>query len=217
MDFAGWPHSASAAELLSSTVMKDYIARWRKEFDHIIIDTPPCLSVTDAVVLSPDADRVILVARSGQTTKLALRHACDLLLQVNAKVMGIVLNALNLRSADGYYSYGGPYARHYYDEDSPTDGITTATELPAKFLSMAQCNSHAARVAAQNTPSRSLDQMQIELRSPLRNFSFAVVCLRFAWAYICSWTLQAYLASRLATVPDVAESPKGNPAGTIER
>ena len=126
------PIPPQPAELLSSTVMRDYIARWRKEFDHIIIDTPPCLSVTDAVVLSPDADRVILVARSGQTTKLALRHACDLLLQVNAKVMGIVLNALNLRSADGYYSYGGPYARRYYDEDSPTDGITTATDAASK-------------------------------------------------------------------------------------
>src|SRR5712692_10243321 len=102
------PIPPQPAELLSSTVMKDYIARWRNEFDHIIIDTPPCLSVTDAVVLSPEADRVILVARSGQTTKPALRRACGLLLQVNAKVMGIVLNALNLHSADGYYySYGG--------------------------------------------------------------------------------------------------------------
>ena len=40
-------------ELLGSNVMKDHITRWRNEFDHIIIDTPPCLSVTDAVVLSP--------------------------------------------------------------------------------------------------------------------------------------------------------------------
>ena len=121
------PIPPQPAELLSSAVMKDHLARWRNEFDHIIIDSPPCLSVTDAVVLSPMADRVILVARSGQTTKLALRRACDLLLQVNARVMGIVLNALN-RSADGYYySYGGAYARHYYDEDSPPDEITTVT------------------------------------------------------------------------------------------
>ena len=99
------PIPPQPAELLGSTVMKDYIARWRNEFDHIIIDTPPCLSVTDAVLLSPEADRVILVARSGQTTRPALRRACDLLLQVNARVMGIVLNALNLRSAEGYYYY----------------------------------------------------------------------------------------------------------------
>jgi Mrp family chromosome partitioning ATPase len=108
--------------------MKDYIERWRNEYDHIIIDSPPCLSVTDAVVLSPEADRVILVARSGQTTKLALRRACSLLMQVNARVMGVVLNALNLQSVDGryYYSYGGSYSRHYYDDDSPK-GETTST------------------------------------------------------------------------------------------
>jgi len=126
------PIPPQPAELLSSTVMKDYIARWRNEFDHIIIDTPPCLSVTDAVVLSPEADRVILVARSGQTTKPALRRACDLLLQVNARVMGIVLNALDLHSADGYhyyYSYGGRYAGHYYDDGSPQNGTSAVSKV----------------------------------------------------------------------------------------
>jgi polysaccharide biosynthesis transport protein len=128
------PIPPQPAELLSSTLMKEYIARWRNEFDHVVIDTPPCLSVTDAVVLSPEADRVILVARSGKTTKPALRSASDLLLQVNARVMGVVLNALNLRSADGYYhySYGSPYARRYYEEDPPTDGITTTTDAASK-------------------------------------------------------------------------------------
>ncbi len=122
------PIPPQPAELLSSIVMRDYIATWRNEFDHVIIDTPPCLSVTDAVVLSPLADRVILVARSGQTTKPALRRACDLLLQVNARVMGIVLNALNVRSAEGYYYYGGRYGKHYYDEESSenrTEGAAT--------------------------------------------------------------------------------------------
>ena len=105
------PIPPQPAELLGSSVMKDHIARWRNEFDHIIIDTPPCLSVTDAVVLSPEADRVILVARSGKTTKFALRRACDLLLQVNARIMGIVLNAIDIRSGDAYYyAYGKTYA-----------------------------------------------------------------------------------------------------------
>jgi capsular exopolysaccharide synthesis family protein len=119
------PIPPQPVELLGSTVMKDHITRWRDEFDHIIIDTPPCLSVTDAVVLSLEADRVILVARSGKTTKPALRRACDLLLQVNARVMGIVLNALDLRSGDGYY---GRY-KHYYDEASPQDETTTDSKV----------------------------------------------------------------------------------------
>lgn len=111
------PTPPNPVELLGSTVMKDYIARWRNEYDHIIIDTPPCLSVTDSVVLSVEADRVILVARSGQTPKAALRRASELLMQVNARVMGVVLNAFNLRSADGYYYYyGSKYASRYYQQ-----------------------------------------------------------------------------------------------------
>jgi succinoglycan biosynthesis transport protein ExoP len=126
---AAGPIPPQPAELLGSTVMKDYIARWRDEFDHVIIDTPPCLSVTDAVLLSPEADRVILVARAGQTTKPALRRACDLLLQVNARVMGIVLNAFNIHSAHGYYYYGGRYSNYYYHEDSPEDKTTVASKV----------------------------------------------------------------------------------------
>src|SRR5438105_10237201 len=123
------PIPPQPAELLGSNVMKEHIARWRDEYDHVIIDTPPCLSVTDAVILSADVDRVLLVARAGQTTKPALRRACDLLLQVNAKVMGVVLNAFDLRSADSYYySYGSRYAGHYYDEGSSHNGNSAHTE-----------------------------------------------------------------------------------------
>jgi capsular exopolysaccharide synthesis family protein len=119
------PHPA---ELLGSTVMKEHLARWRNEFDHIIIDSPPCLTVTDSVVLSPEVDRLILVVRAKKTTKLALRQACELLLQVNARVMGIVLNALTWDSAESYYYYGGRYSDRYYHEgsreDKPTDAVS---------------------------------------------------------------------------------------------
>jgi succinoglycan biosynthesis transport protein ExoP len=124
------PIPPQPVELLSSTVMKDCIIRWRSEFDHIIIDTPPCLSVTDAVVLSPEADRIILVARAGKTTKAALRRACGVLLHVNARVMGIVLNALDLRSGDGYYyTYGSADAHRYYDEAGPQSETTAASKV----------------------------------------------------------------------------------------
>jgi capsular exopolysaccharide synthesis family protein len=124
------PIPPQPVELLGSTVMRDHMTRWREEFDHIIIDTPPCLSVTDAVVLSPAADRIILVARAGKTSKPALRRACELLLHVNGRVMGIVLNALDLRSSDDhYYAYGGPDAHHYYDEASRQDETATASKV----------------------------------------------------------------------------------------
>jgi succinoglycan biosynthesis transport protein ExoP len=112
------PVPPNPVELLGSSVMKDCIARWRDEFDHIIFDTPPCLSVTDSVVLSVEVDRVILVARFGQTPKGAVRRASELLQQVNARVMGVVLNAFNIRSTDGnyYYYYGSKYSGRYYQQ-----------------------------------------------------------------------------------------------------
>src|SRR5579864_2112893 len=111
------PIPPNPVELLGSSVMKDAIVRWRNEFDHIIFDTPPCLSVTDSVVLSVEADRVILVARSGQTPKGAVRRASELLLQVDASIMGIVLNAFNHRSSDcHYYYYGSKYSGSYYQQ-----------------------------------------------------------------------------------------------------
>ena len=111
------PTPPQPSEMLGSPMMRDLVAQWSTEFDHVIIDSPPVLSVTDAVLLSSVADAVILVIRSGQTTKEALRRSRNLLAQVNARVLGIVMNAVDLRSPDGYYYYyGGKYYGKYYDE-----------------------------------------------------------------------------------------------------
>lgn len=116
---AGTP-PPNPAELLASSNMKDVLGRLSEEYDHIVIDSPPTLSVTDAVVLSPRADAVVLVIRSGQTTKQALRRSRDVLMQVNAKLVGVLLNAVDLSSPDYYYyyEYKGKYAQYYRDEDS---------------------------------------------------------------------------------------------------
>jgi len=106
------------AELLASSNMRDLLAELREQYDHIVVDTPPTLSVTDAVVLSPRADATILVIRSGQTTKQALRRARDILMQVNAHVAGVLLNAVDLTSPDYYYyyEYQGKYGNYYQEE-----------------------------------------------------------------------------------------------------
>ena len=115
---AGTP-PPNPAELLASSQMMDLLAELRDQYDHIIVDTPPTLSVTDAVVLSTRADAVVLVIRSGQTTKPALRRSRDILAQVNARVAGVLLNAVDLDSPDYYYyyEYQGKYGQRYYDED----------------------------------------------------------------------------------------------------
>ena len=119
---AGTP-PPNPAELLASTNMRDVLLELREKYDHIVLDTPPTLSVTDAVVLSPRADAIVLVIRSGHTTKQALRRSRDILMQVNAKVSGVLLNAVDLSSPDYYYyyEYQGKYARYYRDDEAPED------------------------------------------------------------------------------------------------
>jgi succinoglycan biosynthesis transport protein ExoP len=114
---AGTP-PPNPAELLASANMRELLAELRPQYDHIVIDTPPTLSVTDAVVLSPRADATILVIRSGRTTKQALRRARDILMQVNAHVAGVLLNAVDLTSPDYYYyyEYQGKYGQYYQEE-----------------------------------------------------------------------------------------------------
>jgi len=104
--------SSRAAEVLGSSKMKECISRWRNEFDYVIIDSPPCLSFTDAVLLSREADGVILVARWGQTTKAALRASSDLLLQVNANMIGLVLNGFDLNAVP----FDRAYRSEYYEK-----------------------------------------------------------------------------------------------------
>jgi capsular exopolysaccharide synthesis family protein len=125
---AGTP-PPNPAELLASVNMANLVASLRDQYDHIVIDTPPTLSVTDAVVMSTRADAVILVIRAGQTTKQALRRARDVLTQVNARICGVLLNAVNLNSPDYYYyyEYQGKYGHRYYaDEPVPLPSSHTA-------------------------------------------------------------------------------------------
>jgi exopolysaccharide transport family protein len=125
---AGTP-PPNPAELLASPNMRDMLDQLRSRYDHIVVDTPPTLSVTDAVVLSPRVDSIVLVIRSGQTTKQALRRSRDILTQVNAKVSGVLLNAVDLSSPDYYYyyEYQGKYAR-YYRDDAESDSEEDSEE-----------------------------------------------------------------------------------------
>ncbi len=119
---AGTP-PPNPAELLASSNMRDLLTDLREQYDHIVIDTPPTLSVTDAVVLSQRVDAIILVIRSSKTTKQALRRSRDILMQVNARITGVLLNAVDLSSPDYYYyyEYQGKYHDSYYREDGDSE------------------------------------------------------------------------------------------------
>ena len=100
-------------EMLGSEVMRSLIEQARGIYTHIIIDSPPLLSVTDSIVLSREVDAVVLVVRHGKSGKQAVRRARDLLLRSGAPLAGIALNAVDLNSPE-YYSYYGYYGYSGY-------------------------------------------------------------------------------------------------------
>jgi capsular exopolysaccharide synthesis family protein len=123
------PRPPYPSELLGSNRMKALIQSWRPNYDHIIIDTPPVLSVTDPVLLSVDVDAVVLVVRYGQTTKQALKEVREILDQVNARVCGVILNSVETDNEStysrGHYAGYGYYDRaHSYYEEVPEKQAT---------------------------------------------------------------------------------------------
>ena len=116
------PHPA---ELLSSSLTEELLKKWSQEYDHVIVDSPPAISVTDPVLLSVKTDAVLLVVRFGQTTAAHLRRTCNLLQSVNAAVLGVVLNAADLTSPD-YYYHTRYYKDRYLNENEPKHDVSQA-------------------------------------------------------------------------------------------
>ena len=100
------------AELLSGMRAQQIFSTLRELFDLVLIDSPPILPVTDAVVLSKIVDATVLVVAAGQTSRGDLQRAAEKLGQVNARITGIVLNEATRQGSYGYgyqYGYGGTY------------------------------------------------------------------------------------------------------------
>ena len=96
-------------EMLSSDTMAELIEKCRGIYTHILIDSPPLLSVTDGIILARDADAVVLIVRHGKSNKHTIRRARDLLMRAGIHITGIALNAIDLNSPEyyGYYGYSG--------------------------------------------------------------------------------------------------------------
>lgn len=102
------------SELLSSKRMGELLGQLKDQFDFIIFDSPPILSVTDAAVLAGMADGVALVVKASSTTKDHALRALEHLWDVRARVLGVVLNQVDFEKDRYYYSYYHKY--YYYDE-----------------------------------------------------------------------------------------------------
>jgi polysaccharide biosynthesis transport protein len=107
------PIAPMPAELLGSLQMQRLVEGLRADYDFILIDTPPVLTVTDAAVLVSLSDGVVLVLRYGQASRNVVARASEILLRSGAHLLGVVLNAVDLQSSDYAEYYGRAYNDYY--------------------------------------------------------------------------------------------------------
>lgn len=115
------PIPPNPAELLSSNEMKNLLQFLKGKYKHVIIDSPPAISFTDAAILSTQVDGVVLVAMAGKSSVHLMRRFKQRLSTIGARIYGVVLNGIKANAAEyDYYGYG--YSYNYYsaaeDDDS---------------------------------------------------------------------------------------------------
>ena len=100
------------AELLSSEAMKDLIDRLKEQFDFVLFDSPPVMSVTDPTILANLADGVIIVIKGGETPRPPIQRTLQQLSKLDTKLLGVVLNGMDFKKGKYYYHY---YYKYHYD------------------------------------------------------------------------------------------------------
>ena len=121
------PVPPNPAELLGSDEMRKLLGILSERFSHVVVDSPPAISFTDASILSTMVDGVVLVVHGGRSSRAVVRRAKQQLLDVGAHIFGVVLNNVKMETQDYYYS--GYYSTHYVEEKTePLDG--KAVESP---------------------------------------------------------------------------------------
>ena len=118
------PLPPNPAELLGSRQMSELIELAKKSYDRIIFDGPPCLLVSDALVLATQVDAVVMIVRAANSTKGALKRSREQMGRVNARVIGAVLNGVQARP-------GGYFREQYREFYDYMDDEVVAQELPA--------------------------------------------------------------------------------------
>ena len=104
------------SELLGSQRMRDLIKLLSQQYDLVLFDSPPVITVTDTAVLSPQVDGLVLVVKSHATDKRALTRAKTILTNLKANILGVVLNKIELSGLAGSYDYYYHYNYYYADD-----------------------------------------------------------------------------------------------------
>jgi capsular exopolysaccharide synthesis family protein len=106
------PLPPNPAELVGSKRMRDILDSGEAAFDLVVCDSPPVISVADGLALSAQCDGVVLVVRAGTIAHEVIRRAVEHIESVKGRILGVVLNSVDLRR-DGYYSYYKYYGKYY--------------------------------------------------------------------------------------------------------
>lgn len=102
---AAGPVPENPAELLDSERMRDFLTDVRMKFDHILIDTPPMISVTDAGIVGVQCDGMVVVIQAGRTQRGVVRRATELLDQSHCDILGYVLTNIESHLPEYIYRY----------------------------------------------------------------------------------------------------------------
>jgi len=123
------PIPPNPSELLGSNLFKKMLEVLEARFDHILVDSPPVLGFADAVVLSSAVNGVILTVLGGKTPREALQRAKEALQQTNTRILGVVINRVDIRRSDyGYYYY--QYHSYYGEEEKKKEIPYVSEEGP---------------------------------------------------------------------------------------
>jgi len=113
------PLPPNPSELVGSRRMRELIAATATDFDLVLCDSPPIISVTDGIALAAQCDGVVLVIRAGAIAHDAIRRATEQIEAVKSRVLGVLLNNVDLRRDGHYYQYYRYYRAYqgYYSEN----------------------------------------------------------------------------------------------------
>jgi capsular exopolysaccharide synthesis family protein len=120
------PLPPNPSDLLESDHMRELLAALGAKYELLVVDTPPTSVVSDAIPLVKQVGGVIVVARLGKTTREAAQHLCDQLRNLDAPVLGVVVNGIG--SEAGRYGYGYAYG---YGQQAEGAATKAATAKPA--------------------------------------------------------------------------------------
>jgi len=111
------PIPPNPAELIGSVQMANLLKVLQNNFTHVVVDSPPITSFTDGVLIASLVDGVILVVNAGESSRQVVRRAKQILNDIGAKIFGVVLNNVDIRSQENYYYYQSYYNRDNYHSD----------------------------------------------------------------------------------------------------